>query len=93
MNLDKEYDWLGEPTQVIGGSYKEGEESITWKEVVIATVTNPDGLKTVTWVWESLTRTLQKEYEAVKKKFDTDLFKSEWKEFLEEADKAKARRS
>ena len=93
LNMDKEYDWLGEPTQVIGGSYKEGEESVTWKEVVIATVTNPDGVKDVTWAWDSLAKTLQKEYDTAKRKFDIELFKSEWKEFLEENDKAKARRS
>ena len=93
LNMDKEYDWLGELTQVVGGSYKEGEESITWKETVIATVTNPEGVKCVTWAWDSLCKTMKAEYEAVRKCFDLDAFKRDWKDFQEENEKEKARRS
>ena len=75
--LPKHYEWLGEDSEIIGGSYKEGKESITLRQRVVATLSEPAGVKTLHWNWEAVANIIGKDFATAKIHFTLEYIKDE----------------
>ena len=73
----------------MGGIYREGKETIAWKNRTIAVLSEPSGIKSVHWSKTAIIETFGDEYQKVGKSFSYDAFEAGWKQFLENAAKRK----
>ena len=58
----------------------------------MATVSSPNGVRTVTWAWETLVTCMTREYAAKGLVFNPKTFESEWKSFVEDAEKERLKK-
>ena len=83
--MPKTYVWLEESTDVVGGSFKETKESITWKGKIVATLAEPAGAKAVHWSQLGVEAVIAPDFKKAKVAFTWELFQKCWQEFLEES--------
>ena len=86
--MDKKYQYVGEDSDVISGSLKEGN----WTDRIVATLVEPSGTKQIHWNFDAVAEAIGKDYAKTGKTFCLKSFKSSWDVFVAEGEKAKAKR-
>ena len=87
LGLPKEYSFCEEASEIIGGSYKEGRECVTWRDRIIATLADPGGAKTVHWNIAAILDVVGADFRTRGIEFNETIFSNGWKEFQSQGEK------